>query len=119
MDFWCFREEFCLTVDSLSTTYCVRSGNVSVAVFIQDLNFLLWSLLPAAMTLVSCGRSQAILLWLLGPAQMSEPGPWLEPDCSYQDTLQKALPEFLPVGSLGGLQSELLPFSCGFFALNP
>lgn len=66
MNFWHLRPEFCLTVDSLSTPYTVGSRNVSVAVFIQDLNFLLWSQPPAGVTLVSCGRSQAILLWLLG-----------------------------------------------------
>lgn len=84
---------------------------MSVAVCIQDLNFLLWSQPPADMTLVSCGRSQAIPLWLLGPAQMSEPGAWVEPDCSHQATLQKALSKFLPDGPLGGLRNELLPFS--------
>lgn len=36
--------------DSLSALYCIRSGNVSAAVFIQDLNFLLWSQPPAGMT---------------------------------------------------------------------
>lgn len=45
-----------------------------MAVFTQDLNFLLWYQPPTGTPLVSCGRSQAIPLWLLGSAQMSEPG---------------------------------------------
>lgn len=42
--------------------------------FTQNLNFLLWFQPPTVTPLVSCGRSQAIPLWLLGPAQMSKPG---------------------------------------------
>lgn len=45
---------------------------MSVVVFTQNLNFLLWSQLPTGTSLVSCDRSQAIPLWLLGPAQVSE-----------------------------------------------
>lgn len=45
-----------------------------MVVFTQDLNFLLWFQPPTVTPLVSCGRSQAIPLWPLGPAQMSKPG---------------------------------------------
>lgn len=48
-------------------------------VFTQDLNFLLWAQLPTGMTLVSCGRSQAVPLGCWGQLGCQNLAAWKEP----------------------------------------
>lgn len=58
--------------------YCVGNGK-AVPVFTQDLNFLLWAQLPTGMTLVSCGRSQAVPLGCWGQLGCQNLAAWKEP----------------------------------------
>lgn len=103
---------------------------MSVVVFTQDLNFLLWFQPPTVTPLVSCGMSRAIPLWL-AVGSSSDVKTWQPGESRVvpnRPPSRKHCPNFCPValsessgvnGSLSApLKGDWARDICGFFTLS-